>query len=415
MGLTNSWQAVSKRWGHAFHAMCSDMAMFPPRLPHYFIQKFTRPGDVVLDPFCGRGTTALQACVTGRVGIGVDCNPLAYVLTRAKIDPPRPEVVESRLRALENDMFYGDAEGVPEPIEMLVHRTTLKQLVYLKGMLDLDDPCDAFIAATILGLMPGAGSRDPTRSNPLAISIPNTFRLSPSRIRPYIDERRLKKIPVNVFTALRKKFKRLFVHELPVARGSAFCEPIENLTQIPNVHVRDRQVQLIVTSPPPPKVVKHGLHNGIRLWFLDVDPTGLDKAPSIDRRLDDYLVFIRRALARMYTTLRPGGVCCLVVGDVFERSRRGRVPLADEIRQMLQATRSRFRLCDIVKDRLPDRSTVSKIGREKIGRATRVDRILVLYRDFIEEVSDEVDWSPPKKRKTRRARARAAARSSAMA
>ena len=42
----------------------SYMAMFPPALPHYFIRRFTKPGDIVLDPFSGRGTTAVKAMVT---------------------------------------------------------------------------------------------------------------------------------------------------------------------------------------------------------------------------------------------------------------------------------------------------------------------------------------------------------------
>ena len=60
--------------------MCSYMAMFPPNLPHYFIEKCTQTGDVVLDPFCGRGTTPLEACLMGRAAVGNDLNCLAYTL-----------------------------------------------------------------------------------------------------------------------------------------------------------------------------------------------------------------------------------------------------------------------------------------------------------------------------------------------
>ncbi len=57
---------VPKTWGHSFHPMCSYLAMFPPRIPHYFIQRFTRPGDRVLDPFSGRSTAPSQTCVEER-------------------------------------------------------------------------------------------------------------------------------------------------------------------------------------------------------------------------------------------------------------------------------------------------------------------------------------------------------------
>ncbi|WP_163556419.1 DNA methyltransferase [Helicobacter suis] len=58
--------------------------MFPPSLPHYFIEKYTRPGDIVYDPFCGRGTSVLEGCRLGRIGVGNDLSPLAFCLSKAK-------------------------------------------------------------------------------------------------------------------------------------------------------------------------------------------------------------------------------------------------------------------------------------------------------------------------------------------
>ncbi|MCB0339979.1 MAG: hypothetical protein KDD53_10260, partial [Bdellovibrionales bacterium] len=45
---------------HTLHYVIPYPESFRPQLPDYFIQKFTAPDDAVLDPFCGRGTTALQ-------------------------------------------------------------------------------------------------------------------------------------------------------------------------------------------------------------------------------------------------------------------------------------------------------------------------------------------------------------------
>ena len=47
-------------------------ATFPVELPSWFIKLFTKPGDVVLDPFIGSGTTALAAIKLGRDYIGID-------------------------------------------------------------------------------------------------------------------------------------------------------------------------------------------------------------------------------------------------------------------------------------------------------------------------------------------------------
>ena len=98
------WQGRG-RWAAPQHYMCSYMAMFPPELPHYFIERFTRPGDRVLDPFSGRGTTAVEAAAQGRYGIGNDLNPLAVALTRGKLSNPPLNAVLARLDGLNEGMI----------------------------------------------------------------------------------------------------------------------------------------------------------------------------------------------------------------------------------------------------------------------------------------------------------------------
>lgn len=70
--------------GYASHNFHSFPAKFPPQLPHKFIQSLTAPGDAVLDPMVGSGTTLLEAFLLGRWGIGFDIDPLALLLTQTK-------------------------------------------------------------------------------------------------------------------------------------------------------------------------------------------------------------------------------------------------------------------------------------------------------------------------------------------
>jgi site-specific DNA-methyltransferase (adenine-specific)/site-specific DNA-methyltransferase (cytosine-N4-specific) len=60
-------------------------AAFPVELPKWFIKLFTQPGDLVLDPFIGSGTTALAAMELGRNYLGVDINPEYIELSRARV------------------------------------------------------------------------------------------------------------------------------------------------------------------------------------------------------------------------------------------------------------------------------------------------------------------------------------------
>jgi len=69
--------------GHT-HLFYKYPARFSPRLACTAIQQFSKPGDVVLDPFVGGGTTVVEALANGRYGVGCDLNSLATFVARAK-------------------------------------------------------------------------------------------------------------------------------------------------------------------------------------------------------------------------------------------------------------------------------------------------------------------------------------------
>lgn len=69
---------------HDFHAF---PAKFPPQLPKLFIDHLTHPGDLVLDPMMGSGTTILESFMADRRSVGIDIDPLAVRLCRAKVTP----------------------------------------------------------------------------------------------------------------------------------------------------------------------------------------------------------------------------------------------------------------------------------------------------------------------------------------
>ena len=70
--------------GYASHDLHSFAAKFPPQLPRAFIRGLSNPGDVVFDPMMGSGTTVVEAFLEKRQAIGVDIDPLALRLGRAK-------------------------------------------------------------------------------------------------------------------------------------------------------------------------------------------------------------------------------------------------------------------------------------------------------------------------------------------
>ncbi len=69
---------------HSLHAF---PAKFPPQLPRAFIRELAAPGDVVLDPMAGSGTTLVEAYLAGCTTLGVDIDPLALLHCRVKTRP----------------------------------------------------------------------------------------------------------------------------------------------------------------------------------------------------------------------------------------------------------------------------------------------------------------------------------------
>jgi DNA modification methylase len=72
---------------YASHDIHAFAAKFPPQLPRAFIRGLTAPGDLVLDPMMGSGTTIVEALLEGRRGIGLDIDPLALRVSHAKTIP----------------------------------------------------------------------------------------------------------------------------------------------------------------------------------------------------------------------------------------------------------------------------------------------------------------------------------------
>src|ERR1019366_5944854 len=90
---------------HRFHSMCPYFAMFPESFAERWIQRLTKPGDTVLDPFSGRGTTALTALLAGRQAVASDVNDVAFCLTLAKTNPPTLSSLQRRISSLEKNFL----------------------------------------------------------------------------------------------------------------------------------------------------------------------------------------------------------------------------------------------------------------------------------------------------------------------
>jgi len=374
--------------------------MFPPSLPHYFIRRFTKLGDVVLDPFSGRGTTAVEAMAQGRIGIGNDLNDLAYVLTKGKIANPSLDEVLIRLKNLEDGYSRKDwinFSGMPNKIRMIFHPETQKHLMYLKHELDWkNDDIDAFLSMVLMGAMHGQSHGF------LSLSMPNTFSMGWNYVRKYIALNNLKRPNRNAFQVIRHRCKRFLKKGQLQGEGIAINGDVREL--IDENKIKNNSINMIFSSPPYLKVIKYGLYNWIRLWWLIGDHKEIDKKLDDAHSIKPYLNFMKEVLETTLPLIdNQSGMACWVIGDVKDLNLAKTV--WEVIGSKIQIKNSegkvlKYRLLGIITDAIRNDEKVTKIwnsDKDKSGKATKIDRILMICpNDSKPEVflnNEEINWN----------------------
>ena len=431
MAIEPEWKDQQRLWGHSFHPMCSYLASFPAALAHAFIARYSRPGDVVLDPFSGRGTTPLQACAEGRIGVGNDLNPFAHLLTGSKVEPATRAAATTRLTQLRlawnadaahwldlTERVLADvpstlvptagsgdgtatAETVPAEVALAFHPHTLAQLLYVRTTLRLDDRTDRFLAAAITGILHGKSA------SYLSEIMPNTFSMAPRYVRDFAARTGFASPQRDVFDGLAAKLDRLFRQPRPVAEGVALLGDARDVAPRVREALRERgrpdRARLVVTSPPYLRVVKYGYYNWLRTWFLGFDARAIDATLDDAHHREPYLAFLREVLAGLRPVLADDAVVVLVIGDVeTDRGRRirGGVGLAERVWEHA-AEPEGYRLAGVALDDVEAVRKMTKLWGAEAGRATKMDRILVLgateagRRRALAGAALDVDWTWP--------------------
>lgn len=82
----------STYYTHGFHPY---PAKYTPQLVNKFFNLYCKRGFKILDPFCGSGTTLVEGVLNGMNSVGIDLNPIAYIISRAKTNHYSAEDVNS--------------------------------------------------------------------------------------------------------------------------------------------------------------------------------------------------------------------------------------------------------------------------------------------------------------------------------
>lgn len=313
---STSLLAAPQRW----HKSCSCTEFTLHQLSPYIgkiksviakdlIEKYTSPGDLVVDPFAGAGTIPYEAAIIGRRVLAADISPYARVLSLAKLRPPAS--LESALKKAQRILARAgaactsDTEAPPLWVRQFFHPRTLTEALAFSAI--ARTPGNEFFMACLLGIL--------HHQRPGFLSYPSSHLVPYLRDRKY--PRRLypelytyRELGPRLLAKIGRAFRRYVIPDSHVItfRHSA----IEKL-QFPPV------VDAVITSPPYMNALDYGRDNRLRLWFIDPE-LARHRPHDRTRSLAAFVSAITALATKVEKSLRVKGHCVLIVGDHFSRS-----------------------------------------------------------------------------------------------
>jgi hypothetical protein len=310
----NEFWTAKQRQAHSLHEI-SYRACFKPQLPRFFIERLTQRGEIVYDPFMGRGTTPFEAALLGRVPVGNDVNPLSIVMTKPRLNPPRLGEIEARLKEIRLD----EPADMPGDLLAFYHSETLRAISSLKNYLAKRrqtyglDAVDEWIELIALNRLTG-------HSNGFfsVYTMPPNQAVS-AKAQRKINEKRKQTPPKRDVPKIILKKSRILLKDLDALGRSTLASTSKMAKLL--THPADatpeiglNSVALVVTSPPFLNVVQYADDNWLRCWFLGVDPKGVKL--TVPKKLEDWKGEMTKVFRELYRVLKPGGHVAFEVGEV---------------------------------------------------------------------------------------------------
>jgi len=371
---TGEFWTERQRQMHSLHYVVSYRASFKPELPEYFISRYSQPGDVVLDPFSGRGTTALQANLMDRTAFCSDVNPMAMRIARPKCSPVSVQEVARELDRIPLDPDTPVADE--ERFAPFYHPRTFRELTGLRTYLqNTDSDAARFIEMVALSRLHGHSSGFFSVYSFPQISVPLENQTKINERRKQAPEYR----PIRE-RILRKAANSLKSGRLAEIRAASQANRYE-ICDARSLSFPDECADLIVTSPPFLNKADYILDNWLELWFLGIDEEQVRQAVVQTNSLKKWKEFMRAAIMEMGRVLKPSGTAVIEVGEVDVKSET--VNLDEVIVEIVAGLRLKGCPLD-VKEVLIHLQNFTKLANcfkvDNNTKGTNTHRLIVLHR-----------------------------------
>ena len=250
--------------------------MFPLDFPQRILKR-ARKGDLVLDPFCGRGTTSFAARLAGLSSMGVDASPVAAAITASKLVSVAPEDVVQEAQSI-LDLSSDVAMPQEEFWQWAYHPEVLSALCKLREALLAD--CSSDERKALRGILLGAlhGPQQKTIQSYLSNQCPRTYAPKPRYATNFWKDRSMHPVHVDVLDIVRRRAVRYYSQQIAMDGFVRLADSRDPVSLRP--HLDDRQYSWVITSPPYYGMKTYIPDQWLRNWFVGGGSTVQYESPD---------------------------------------------------------------------------------------------------------------------------------------
>ena len=368
---------------HGYHRY---PAKFIPQIVSRLAEKYTREGDFIVDPFGGCGTTIVESKVMGRPSIAVDINPVAVLITKAKITPIDPTKIEKEFIAIQKRLdSYSENTKVKSPeherIDYWFKPTEKRKLAFILAEISKikDQDVQDFFFCGFSNILKNCSiwlqkSNKPTRdfekipSDPIKMFLRQTKMMlrGNAQLFELLSEKGYLKVPSKVFCTDARKIPAkdnsvsLIVTSPPYVTSYEYAD-LHQLTALWLEYTKDLsdfRKRFIGTSYHSKKnlVLNSALAEEIRNELLKKDKKTAEEVST-------YFSEMNQTFVEMKRILKKGGKTCIVVGNT--KLKDVIISNAEVFTEQLQNLG--LKIVDIIKREIPSKNLPStrdgKTGR----------------------------------------------------
>ncbi len=325
------WDFTGKNGIKGFAAYHWYPARFVPQIPGILINYLCKPGGVVLDPFCGSGTTLVEAFKFGRRAVGIDLNPTAVLMTKAKLKPFNERGFSSYIDLIkkEIEILLTKFEGpllsstkkkplIPNYKENIFwyHKDTLLELSLIWAVLHNHKNSKYFIVgcAAFSAILKYCCSQE-KHWGWVCDNVKPKHMVYKNAIKKFFKKLNTYKLSAKALycEANELQDKKVLISDIKVYQGDC-VEVLKNFSK--------NTFDLVITSPPYYNMTDYILSQRLSsLWFnFDMKTLRTKEIGSRHKRfrknsLSEYLQRMKDSLWAIAHVLKKGHFCCLIIGE----------------------------------------------------------------------------------------------------